>query len=286
MNLHSKDTRFLYELIQNAEDNQYSAAGKAGDELYLRFNMYPDRIVLESNEDGFSESNVEAICSTGKSTKTTSEGYIGQKGIGFKSVFKVAKKVNIQSGPFSFSFEHVKDSLDDGLGMVTPMDEEFVELPEGVRTRITLILSDSLTFEQGVEELANIPNTLLLFFSKLEALYINIFPPNSNAITTKTTRSSNGKHLETITKTRTVNNIATEEKCKFYVMKRTVKDLPYDEARLHTDQAQVVLAFPVDNDDIPIVEHQHVFALLPLRQVGFTVNLSTSIVLVTAHILL
>lgn len=52
------------------------------------------------------QSNVRAICSTGESTKTNTSGYIGEKGIGFKSVFKAASKVHIQSGPFSFFFEH------------------------------------------------------------------------------------------------------------------------------------------------------------------------------------
>jgi len=62
--------------------------------------------VIDSNEDGFSKANINAICSTGESTKTFSQGYIGEKGIGFKSVFKVARKVHVQSGPFSFSFKY------------------------------------------------------------------------------------------------------------------------------------------------------------------------------------
>lgn len=116
----------MYELIQNAEDNNYKRASANGSTVFLSFSLYPDRIVLDSNEDGFSKEHVKAICSTGDSTKTAAEGYIGEKGIGFKSVFKVAKKVHIQSEPYSFSFEHTRDSSDDGLGMVTPLDEDYV----------------------------------------------------------------------------------------------------------------------------------------------------------------
>jgi hypothetical protein len=38
---------------------------------------------------GFSESNIRALCDVGRSTKTIGLGYIGQKGIGWKSVFRV-----------------------------------------------------------------------------------------------------------------------------------------------------------------------------------------------------
>lgn len=65
-NLYSKDTRFVYELIQNAEDNNYTRAEADETDLYLCFSLCPDKIVLDSNEDGFSEDHVKAICSTGE----------------------------------------------------------------------------------------------------------------------------------------------------------------------------------------------------------------------------
>jgi hypothetical protein len=37
---------------------------------------------------GFSEANLRALCDVGNSTKAATTGYIGQKGIGFKSVFR------------------------------------------------------------------------------------------------------------------------------------------------------------------------------------------------------
>jgi hypothetical protein len=38
------------------------------------------------------------------------------------------------------------------------------------------------------------------------------------------------------------------------VIRKEINNLPPDEARKHTDQATVVLAFPVDEDDEPIIE--------------------------------
>lgn len=47
-------------------------------------------IIVLNNEQGFSAMNIRALCDVGNSTKKgSSAGYIGQKGIGFKSVFRV-----------------------------------------------------------------------------------------------------------------------------------------------------------------------------------------------------
>ena len=50
--------------------------------------------MVDCNEDGFTRENVEAICNVGASTKTrnNSQYYIGEKSIGFKSVFMVASR--------------------------------------------------------------------------------------------------------------------------------------------------------------------------------------------------
>ncbi|KFY15288.1 hypothetical protein V492_02105 [Pseudogymnoascus sp. VKM F-4246] len=269
-NLYSKDTRFVYELIQNAEDNNYERASANGSSVFLSFSLYPDRIVIDSNEDGFTKENVKAICSTGDSTKTAAEGYIGEKGIGFKSVFKVAKNVHIQSEPYSFSFEHTRDSSDDGLGMVTPLDEDYDLLPEDVHTRITLTLLDPLSFEQRAQDLLNIPDMLLLFLTRLKVLYINIYPQNGSATkTTYTHFTEMGSDLERVTKSTTVNRNSNEEIQYFYVTRKEINNLPSDEARKGINRATVVLAFPVDEEDEPIIEQQYAFAFLPLRLAGF-----------------
>lgn len=266
--MYSKNTRFVYELIQNAEDNNYTRAK----EPFLSFAIYPDRIIVDSNEDGFSSDNVRAICSTGESTKTGMQGYIGEKGIGFKSVFKVAKKVHVQSEPFSFAFEHTKESDDDGLGMVTPMDEDFEDLPLGVQTRITLILKDFPMTPEQCDDLFNIPDTLLLFLGKLKRLQVSRHLPGiDNSSTTYQYCFDSEKDLAMITKEVSCGSESRSTSSLFRVFKRDVSGLPSDDARSYTDRATVVLAFPVDNAEEPVIQDQHVFAFLPLRKVGFKV---------------
>ena len=66
---------------------------------------------------GFSKVNVKALCDVGKSTKQHKVGYIGQKGIGFKSVFKVTDAAEIHSKGFHISFDLVQHRA---LGYILP----------------------------------------------------------------------------------------------------------------------------------------------------------------------
>lgn len=270
--LYSTKTRFVYELIQNAEDNQYTKAATAKHDPFLIFTLHPSRIVVDSNEDGFNEANVKAICSTSQSTTTNAQGYIGEKRIGFKSVFKVASKVHIQSGPFSFAFQYKFG--DSGFGMVTPFLDEFEELPSGVRSRITLTLSPSSDFTELLKDFEALPDSLLIFLSKLKSITINVMNAN-NELVSKTVYAyeySPDNHRGTLTKHRSIEGKDIQIAQYFHITRRALSNLPKDAARPMTDQAEVVLAFPLDEKSIPILEQQHVFAFLPVRKVGFNVG--------------
>ena len=84
--LYNTDMHFVLELIQNADDNQYNSNNQPS----LIFVIDSNSINIYNNEIGFQENNIQALCDIGKSTKGRhKQGYIGQKGIGFKSVFTV-----------------------------------------------------------------------------------------------------------------------------------------------------------------------------------------------------
>ena len=66
--------------------------------------------MVACNEDGFSDSNVTSICSTGDSSKggQAVEGrkrYVGEKGIGFKTVFGISPAPHIISRHFAFHYK-------------------------------------------------------------------------------------------------------------------------------------------------------------------------------------
>lgn len=100
--LYSNKLRFVFELIQNVDDCDFQNPEDC--KLEMRFDYNNGEIVLEYNEKGFSPFNVFAITGIAERAKNVSGDRveIGEKGIGFKSVFGVADSVLIQSGYFSF----------------------------------------------------------------------------------------------------------------------------------------------------------------------------------------
>lgn len=100
--LYSNSLRFIFELIQNVDDCDYISLDDCSLDMHFDFNQ--NEITLTYNEVGFTPFNVFAITGIAEAAKNVSaaKNEIGEKGIGFKSVFGVAKKVLIRSGWFSF----------------------------------------------------------------------------------------------------------------------------------------------------------------------------------------
>ncbi|KAL2059071.1 hypothetical protein ABVK25_000363 [Lepraria finkii] len=245
------------------------------EEPFLAFKFYPHRIIIDSNEDGFSKGNIRAICSVGNSMKKHSAGYIGEKGIGFKSVFKIAQKVHIQSGPFSFAFLHTREDDDGGLGMITPYYEDTEELPTGVRTRMTLTLLDSTKLEERASEFRDVPDTFLMFLSRLQRLSIELYQPDnaSTAIQySKRETKENGLYTTFLAKTTRKGKEESTFRTKVLFHEERPSRSPFRRGEKQgnsIDRATVILAFPVDEHDKPVLKQQYTYAFLPLRLVGF-----------------
>src|SRR5258706_1840999 len=75
---YSDPVHFVYELLQNAEDQGATEA---------RFDLFADRLVFFHNGNAFTRSDVENITGFGNSSKSQEENKIGRFGIGFKAVF-------------------------------------------------------------------------------------------------------------------------------------------------------------------------------------------------------
>lgn len=75
--LYTRDTHFVLELVQNADDNSYPEQCTGGFPS-LVFVLERDKIVVLNNEVGFVEKNIRALCDVGRSTKGAHRyGYIG-----------------------------------------------------------------------------------------------------------------------------------------------------------------------------------------------------------------
>lgn len=181
--LYAKDSHFIFELVQNAEDNNYPDDENA----CLRFEVgqididgkKTTSLIVKNNEVGFNEKNVRAICQVGKSTKKKIQGYIGEKGIGFKSVFRVTTCPYIFSNGFQFCLP--ENDKETGLGYIVPTWVS--SIPDTISsdtTSIVLPLNKSEKDSDGViTALRDISPETILFLKKLSNLVITINLPNS-----------------------------------------------------------------------------------------------------------
>ncbi|KAI1633135.1 hypothetical protein F4809DRAFT_624584 [Biscogniauxia mediterranea] len=284
-NLYTSKARFVFELLQNADDNQYTRAAASGSVPYVSFRVYPHQIIVECNEDGFTSENLAAICSVGKSSKTGAQGYIGEKGIGFKSVFMVASKVHIQSGAFSFSFRH--KAGESGMGMISPIWEETDEELPSPLTRLTLHLHqtgdpDTLakTRESTQKQFEELQETVLLFMKNLRILKVVLYDEKLEQTSSTTYSIERPQPTYAILKRTKVANGTTHEDVKyFHVTTHEATNLAKNENRTYSQveevtraysRSPITLAFPLSETSTPIIEPQDLFVFLPVRRVGFS----------------
>jgi hypothetical protein len=93
----SNPSHFIYEIIQNAEDEGAKS---------ICFNLSNDRLEIVHNGKVFNREDVKYITAYGESEKRKKPGYIGKFGMGFKSVFSVTGSPRIESGEFYFELKN------------------------------------------------------------------------------------------------------------------------------------------------------------------------------------
>jgi hypothetical protein len=96
-NKYADPVHFVYELLQNAEDQEATEAG---------FTLRADRLIFQHNGKPFTRQDVENITCFGNSAKPKQANKIGRYGIGFKSVFEVTDEpevyTSLEGKPFGF----------------------------------------------------------------------------------------------------------------------------------------------------------------------------------------
>jgi hypothetical protein len=270
--LYSSKYRFLYELVQNADDLLYRNARNEGLMAVLKLRISPQTIVIKTNEDGFTRKNIEAICATGKSSKkaTATDEHIGEKGFGFKSVFSVADEIRIQFELWSFRFKHRRG--DNGLGMVTALDAPMEALNKGITTRITLRLakSEKDEYQKLLDAVADLPKTIICFLRKLRTIHIDITHLDARTELT-TIKKIAKKSEESVTIKRSREYDATDEIDAGVYHKRTytVNNMPEDDCRKGQQSVKIDLAFSIDavtKQPKQCDPGQYGFAYLPLQR--------------------
>jgi len=275
--LYQKDTHFILELIQNAEDNTYPE--NVDPELILHFldedpTDTPDvdgGLLVVNNEIGFQPEHVSALCAIGQTTKKDKrKGYIGEKGIGFKSVFTVSNQPYIFSGGYQFKFQ---DIVDPELGfrfIVPTWVENYFDDVRPYTDKTCILLPLRKEKRKLVEEqLQQIAPETILFLKKIRGMQIKIKGKEAS----KFLKHDLGKNLIDIS--------STEGQCKYWYYDKEF-DVPpeiYEEKRMDIDSRIVSIAFPL-TDSFPVKET--VYAFLPTNvQSGLNFLINADFILAT-----
>ena len=98
--LYTDSKRFIYELLQNADD---AAFGDSKNQISIDF--FDDYMVFAHNGEEFSQRDIEGLCAVSHGTKKNDKTKTGYKGIGFKSVFGQSNQVIIYTAGEYFRFD-------------------------------------------------------------------------------------------------------------------------------------------------------------------------------------
>ena len=272
--LYRTPTHFLLELIQNADDNSYASGVIPSLHMSLDRKAGQGYFRSDCNEIGFTFSQLDALTQVNKSTKKSTsngqKGYIGEKGIGFKSLFKVAHVVHVASGFYEFKLDRNKI-----LGMLLPIISPFPSadrVPSHTQFLLELTYNDA--FNQIRCDMENIEPQLLIFLRKLNRLRTSILR-TSKVYRCRTIEYDNKFHGETALISSGSTDEDWEVQTKYVVHRHIVRRLPFDSRRIDVATSEVVLAFAVKDHVSPIVNTQKAFAFLPIDDFGFPVRLST-----------
>ena len=260
----------MLELIQNADDNKYGVDVVPRLTFVYRTDGF---LWIGCNELGFSPANVRAICGIGGSTKKvegSQKGYIGEKGIGFKSVFKVAEKVWIKSGALEFRFDKTKS-----LGMIAPEWCDFKRNPLIDERTMFCFEVPVLEHRQVVQKnLQELTPELLLFLRQLRCIDVKIQEPDGKLQDCFCLDRDDGLDdgLRLTTLSRDAAQSCGKQKDRYLVCQRTADSMPLEEKRPNVTETEVLIAFPITEQGEPKQQNCTTFNFLPIRDYGLPVN--------------
>lgn len=264
---------FLFELLQNADDADYG-----GKHPLVNIRLSKGYLLFETNETGFSDANVISICGAATSNKKfgdPAKKYIGQKGIGFKSVFMVATRVWIKSRYYSFRI----DGQGEGAKVYPhwdhfPKDAQFPVTKNS--TAILMQLKESVTEEMLNKHLENLDHNLLLFLHKVKD--VCIYTPRPGSLFGAKTRQYIRTRLQAndlptkpgILHPTMVHHNATAK--SYLAYRHPVSRLPLHERRPGRSSADIILVLPESISPEQLPPTQKIFAFLPIRDYGLRVS--------------
>ncbi|PWA45853.1 DNA binding,ATP binding protein [Artemisia annua] len=258
----------------NAEDNEYPEGVDPSLEFVITSKDItntgaPATLLVFNNEKGFSMKNIESICNVGDSTKKglRKRGYIGEKGIGFKSVFLITAQPYIFSNGYQIKFNE-KPCKHCNVGYICPEWVEndptlsAIQRVYGSATSLpttTLVLPLKPEKVKPVkDQLSSIHPEVLLFLSKIKRLSVredNNEDPRLNTVSAISISSekdlvtvkSMDAEFYTLHLTADVSGNDVDTECGYHMWKQRfpVKHENKVDVRSEVEEWVITLAFPV-----------------------------------------
>ncbi|CAL4981124.1 unnamed protein product [Urochloa decumbens] len=269
--LYSKDVHFLMELVQNAEDNEYPSGVAPSLEFLITSKDITgsgasSTLLIFNNERGFSSTNIDSICRVGKSTKKGNrhQGYIGEKGIGFKSVFLISSEPHIFSNGYQIKFNE-KPCAECNIGYIVPKwvestpslsdIEAIYGCSKALPTTTIILPLKSEKVDAVKKQLSSMHPEMLLFLSKIRKLSVredNSDPKNSTVSeisisSEKNYQARKNMHAESYTLHLSAEESGKgEEECGYYMWRQKFPVKPENrvDKRAEIDEWVITLAFP------------------------------------------
>ena len=281
--LYNKHTHFIFELIQNAEDNAYDNQNAYPPYISFRLTKTDPTdsagsdgaLIIQNNEIGFNRDNVDAICAVGVTTKVKEQGYIGEKGIGFKSVFRVTGNPHIFSNGYHFCLP--ESDAETGLGYIVPQWVHTV--PKGLDLSGTCIILPLTKKDFGYEEiekmLQDIEPEVILFLSTLQEIQIKTDTGDDFTILKD---GSAMPEVQILVEGKKTGNDFSKSDGFLVCTERYSKPVNLNhKKRLGIENRDVTIGFPLDENSTAVGK---IFAYLPVKEgTGFPFLINSDFIL-------
>lgn len=168
-------TRFIYELLQNAED------AKARE---FKVNISKNRIKITHDGNSFTQDDVRNVCyAVSKKDPNETIGYLG---VGFRSVFTATDKPEIYSGKYKFRFDReecLREFGDDSHFYFYPYwIEQPTEEIDLEKTTFILPFKSEEFYDKSIEQLEKLGAHSLLFLRNIRKISIHDEESNTTRI--------------------------------------------------------------------------------------------------------
>ncbi|TGJ84215.1 hypothetical protein E0Z10_g4585 [Xylaria hypoxylon] len=258
--LYQNSMHFLLEILQNSDDSEFQDSDPV-----MKITYHNRTIRFDTNEVGFRRRDVEAICSVGNSSKKElgqRKRRIGEKGIGFKSVFRISEVVSITSGYYSFRF-----TTQEPLGMLAPICSPFPgDIVEG-HTSMLLQLSPNIDVDEVVGDL-----------KKLDVA-------DDGSVTEIALQQKTGH--PTLSSGSDICAVEPDSLSPYLIFRHTASHLPTEEKRAGWNESEIILAFPMglwaSASLVGLSKPNNVYSFLPIRDYGFQFVLHADFILLSSR---